>query len=115
MYKGTMIDQIMASVQRAEEHVDEDVARRHPRLNLLNLEAVAAAGVLEGIVWLSETASGGVLPPVLDAKLKAAGADYYVRSSGTLQIGPDKVLIRLVTSFATGDEEIDRFVNLCRL
>ena len=56
-----------------------------------------------------------VLPRVLDAKLKAAGADYYVRSSGTLQIGPDNVLIRLVTSFATGDEEIDRFVNLCRL
>jgi hypothetical protein len=45
-----------------------DVARRHPRLNLLNLEAVAAAGVLEGIVWLSEAASGGVLPPVLDAE-----------------------------------------------
>src|SRR6266581_2525783 len=56
-----------------------------------------------------------VLPRVLDAKLKAAGADYYVRSSGTLQIGPDNVLVRLVTSFATGEEEIDRFVNLCRL
>ena len=56
-----------------------------------------------------------VLPRVLDAKLKAAGADYYVRSSGILQIGPDNVLVRLVTSFATGEEEIDRFVNLCRL
>jgi threonine aldolase len=56
-----------------------------------------------------------VLPRVLDAKLKAAGADYYVRSSGTLQIGPDNVLVRLVTSFATGEEEIDRFVSLCRL
>jgi threonine aldolase len=55
------------------------------------------------------------LPRVLDAKLKAAGADYYVRSSGTLQIGPDNVLVRLVTSFATGEEEIDRFVSLCRL
>jgi threonine aldolase len=32
-----------------------------------------------------------------------------------LQIGPDNVLVRLVTSFATGEEEIDRFVNLCRL
>lgn len=45
-----------------------DAARRHPRLNLLNLEAVAASAVLEGIVWLSEAASGGVLPPVLDAE-----------------------------------------------
>jgi threonine aldolase len=32
-----------------------------------------------------------------------------------LQIGPDNVLVRLVTSFATGEDEIDRFVNLCRL
>lgn len=45
-----------------------DVAERHPRLNLLNLEAVAAARVLQGTVWLSDRASEGVLPPVLDAE-----------------------------------------------
>ncbi len=55
-----------------------------------------------------------VLPRALDAKLKAAGADYYVRSSGTLDIGADNVLVRLVTSFATADEDIERFVNLCK-
>lgn len=42
-----------------------DVARRYPRLNLLNLEAVAVAGLLGGTIWLSEQAAGGVLPPVL--------------------------------------------------
>lgn len=42
------------------------VARRHPRLNLLNLEATAAAVELADVVWLSRKASEGVLPGVLD-------------------------------------------------
>ena len=45
-----------------------DVAIRHPRLNLLNLEAVAVARLLSGTVWLSEEATKGILPPVLDAE-----------------------------------------------
>jgi len=36
-----------------------DVARRHPLLNLLNLEAVAVARILAGTVWLSEQAFWG--------------------------------------------------------
>jgi hypothetical protein len=43
-----------------------DIATRHPRLNLLNLEAVAAASTLEAIVWLSPAGASGVLPQVLD-------------------------------------------------
>ena len=42
------------------------LARRHPRLNLMNLEAVAVGKLLGGTVWLSVEAAGGVLPPVLD-------------------------------------------------
>jgi hypothetical protein len=41
---------------------------RHPRLNLLNLEVVAAAQLLTASVWLSEPAAAGVLPPILDAE-----------------------------------------------
>jgi threonine aldolase len=55
-----------------------------------------------------------VLPRALDAKLKAAGASYYVRSSDSLDVGTDNVLARLVTSFATEDEDIERFVSLCK-
>jgi threonine aldolase len=55
-----------------------------------------------------------VLPRALDARLKAAGANYYVRSSDGLDIGADNVLVRLVTSFATENEDIERFVNLCK-
>ena len=54
-----------------------------------------------------------VLPRELDAKLRAAGANYYVRNSDGLDTRADNVLIRLVTSFATVEDDIERFVNLC--
>jgi len=54
------------------------------------------------------------LPRALDLKLKAAGANYYVRPSENLDFGADRVLVRLVTSFATREAEIERFVNLCK-
>ena len=54
-----------------------------------------------------------VVPRALDAKLRAAGANYYVRSSDSLDTGADNVLIRLVTSFSTVEADIERFVNLC--
>jgi threonine aldolase len=54
------------------------------------------------------------MPRALDAKLKAAGASYYVRPSQNLDLGADRVLARLVTSFATEAAEIERFVNLSK-
>jgi threonine aldolase len=54
-----------------------------------------------------------VLPRALDARLKAAGARYYERTSTNFNLGPDQILARLVTSFATTDDEIDRFAHLC--
>jgi threonine aldolase len=57
-----------------------------------------------------------LLPKALDAKLKAAGAAYYVRSNAVagddVAIAPDDMLVRLVTSFATQDSEIENFVGL---
>jgi hypothetical protein len=44
------------------------LAVRHPRLNLLNLEAVAAGRVESAIVWLSAPSARGVLPEVLEAE-----------------------------------------------
>ncbi len=55
-----------------------------------------------------------LLPRALDLKLKAAGADYYVRPSGSLDVGADRVLVRLVTSFTTTEAEIARFLELCQ-
>ena len=57
-----------------------------------------------------------ILPKAVEARLKAAGARYYVRASESLpagvSLGRDEVLIRLVASFATQDSEIDQFVAL---
>jgi len=44
------------------------VASRHPQLNLLNIEATAAAIDTTDVVWLSAKASEGVLPSVLEAE-----------------------------------------------
>ena len=55
------------------------------------------------------------LPRALDAKLRASGASYYVRTSESVDVGSDNVLVRLVTSFATEDDDIDRFVGLCKI
>ena len=58
------------------------------------------------------------LPSRVDARLKAAGASYYpwttdARSNG---VAPprDATLVRLVTSFATTVDEVDRFVAVAR-
>jgi hypothetical protein len=42
------------------------IAKRHPQLNLLNLEAVAVGQLLDAIVWLSVEAADGVLPTALE-------------------------------------------------
>ena len=54
------------------------------------------------------------LPRALDARLKAAGAKYYERTNPNLRLRRDQVLARLVTSFATQDDEVDQFAQLCR-
>jgi threonine aldolase len=52
----------------------------------------------------------------VDVRLRAAGAQYYSRNSDSLPAGvalrPGDALIRLVTSFATSQSEVDRFVEL---
>jgi threonine aldolase len=76
-------------------------------------EELVAVGVSP--VWAVEANLVFVmLPRALDAALRAAGASYYVRTSRGLDVGADRVLVRLVTSFATSKEEIERFVNLCK-
>lgn len=44
------------------------VHQRHPQLNLLNVEATAAARLLDARVLLSPGSAAGILPEVLDAE-----------------------------------------------
>lgn len=53
---------------RATIPVMAELSGRHPRLNLLNLEAAAAGLVLDATVLLSAEATRGILPAVLAAE-----------------------------------------------
>src|SRR5262245_26407575 len=57
------------------------------------------------------------LPRAADARLKAAGAAYYEWATQSLPAGvrtDDAVLVRLVTSFATTEDDVARFVAIAR-
>jgi hypothetical protein len=43
-----------------------EVSERHPKLNILNVEAVAASLFIGGTTWLAPEAANGILPSVLD-------------------------------------------------
>jgi threonine aldolase len=94
-----------------------DLARHANGLADRLASRLAAAGVQP--VWpVDANLVFVVLPKVADARLRAAGASYYVRQSESLPpgmtIGADRMLVRLVTSFATGEDEVDRFADLVR-
>ena len=59
-----------------------------------------------------------ILPRAADTALKAAGARYYDRTARGLAAAerpaPDEIFVRLVTSFATGDHDVDQFVAIVR-
>jgi threonine aldolase len=94
-----------------------DLARHANGLADRLASRLAAAGVQP--VWpVDANLVFVVLPKVADARLRAAGASYYVRQSESLPpgmtIGGDRMLVRLVTSFATSEDEVDRFADLVR-
>lgn len=51
---------------RATVPMMAELSDRHPRLNILNLEAAATGLVLNATIWISVEAAAGVLPNVLD-------------------------------------------------
>lgn len=76
---GALQASAVASLLRLPDHIGlpeprrtvpamVDLARRHPKLNLLNLEAAAAARSLDAAIWLSPDGAAGVLAPVLEAE-----------------------------------------------
>jgi threonine aldolase len=79
--------------------------------------AVRLATVGIAPVWPVEANEVFVpLPRPVDARLKAAGAAYYPWSTHGLPAGmtiaTDAILVRLVTSFATTEEEIAQFIAI---
>jgi threonine aldolase len=87
---------------------------RHANLMADRLSAKLAAVGLVPVWPVEANLVFVVLPRALDARLKAAGAKYYERTNASLKLGPNQILVRLVTSFATRDDEVDRFGHLCK-
>jgi threonine aldolase len=87
---------------------------RHANLMADKLSAKLAAVGLAPVWPVEANLVFVALPRALDARLKAAGARYYGRTNTILKLGKDQILVRLVTSFATQEEEIDRFAHLCK-
>jgi hypothetical protein len=61
-------DEIGLSPARSVVPLMVSVAGRHPKLNLLNLEAVATAQLFQATVWLSPEGASGILPAILDSE-----------------------------------------------
>ena len=87
-------------------HANAAAARLGERLAAVGLKRVWPVDANEVFV---------VLSPEADERLKAAGASYYSWQSDVLPrsiASADGKLVRLVTSFATTDEEVDRFAAI---
>ena len=100
-FAAYLADDLWLTLARHANAMADRLAQKLKALGLPPLWAVEA-----NLVFVA-------LPRALDVKLRAAGASYYVRASESLTLPADHVLARLVTSFATQDEEIERFVKLC--
>ena len=87
---------------------------RHANLMADRLSANLAAVGLAPVWPVEANLVFVVLPRALDARLKAAGAKYYERTNTSLKLGRDQILARLVTSFATQEDEVQRFARLCQ-
>ena len=76
-------------------------------------EGLTAAGCKP--IWPVE-ANEVFAPITLDAdkRLKAAGAMYYPWPGEDLGIGAEKILVRLVTSFQTTRDDVEKFIAILR-
>lgn len=91
-----------------------DLARH---ANLMAARLAAGLAQVPGVrVPFAPQANGvfPILPKAAEARLKAAGAVFFPWSDKSLPagaaVGEDEVLVRLVTSFATSAEDVERFV-----
>jgi threonine aldolase len=80
-------------------------------------QGLAAAGLLV-VLPVEANEVFVILAADADRRLRAAGASYYPWTTDSLPrgiaIGPTQTVVRLVTSFATSREDVDRFVAVAR-
>ena len=70
------------------------------------------------LVLTFSNGAAGELASRIDERLRKGGASYYPWSTDSLPrgvtIADDRVLVRLVTAFATTAEEVDQFTAMVR-
>jgi len=91
---------------------------RHANAMADRLAAGLAAAGLHPVWPVEANEVFAALPLTVDTRLKAAGASYYPWTTDALPDGlmpaRDAILVRLVTSFVTPADEVDRFVAVAR-
>jgi threonine aldolase len=92
---------------------------RHANRMAARLSAGLAALPGVRLAWPTEANEVfPILPRPLDEALRRAGAVYHPWSDASLPageaVGPGERLVRLVTSFATEESQVDRFVETAR-
>jgi threonine aldolase len=87
---------------------------RHANAMADKLAGGLAAAGLPPVFPVEANLIFAILPQAVHERLKSAGAQYYVRSRADLNGGKDGVMVRLVTSFSTRDDDIERFLACCR-
>jgi threonine aldolase len=92
-----------------------DLARRANARAATLAAAIGRSGKARLAVEPAANEIFAILSRDIDAKLRAAGAVYYawppVAALGARGPRPDEVLVRLVTSFATTEGDVDAFVR----
>jgi threonine aldolase len=95
-----------------------DLARHANAMGARLARAIGASGAARLALEPAANEIFAILPKALDARLKAAGAVFHPWSTETLppdeRPGPDEVFVRLITSFRTTEDEVDRFVEMLR-
>lgn len=91
-----------------------DLARHANRMASRLANAIAVSRSARLVFQPDANEIFAVIDKAADARLRAAGAVYYPWPTEGLDdtVSADEVLIRLVTSFRTTDDEVDRFADL---
>jgi threonine aldolase len=100
-----------------EAYLADDLWLRLSRHANAMADALAAGLTAAGCkpVWPVE--ANEIFAPLTiaaDQRLKAAGALYYPWPSAGLNIGADMILVRLVTSFQTTTDDVEKFLAMVR-
>jgi len=92
-----------------------DLARHANAMARRLADGIAASGSARLAMAPGGNEVFAILPADADARLKAGGAVYYewpAEGFGGAQPGAGEVLVRLVASFSTREDDVDRFVAL---